>query len=142
MNIVAFNPFKHLEYARAVTDVAISDKTRGLVALDKKTGEPQGLVLLDNWLGNSVMSHVALQNPMAARYLEPEVMKYVFDTCGKAMMLGTVTSDNEKALKFDKHLGYKELFRIPSAHAEGVDLVVLQMLREDCRYFKKLSEVA
>jgi RimJ/RimL family protein N-acetyltransferase len=58
------------------------------------------------------------------------------------MMLGITPSDNVKACKLHKHLGFTEIARIKDAYDVGVDQIVFQMLREDCKYIAKLKEVA
>lgn len=141
MRIIAFSPFKHLEYARQALQVPLSSSTGGLVALDDED-KPQGIVLLDNWTKTAVMGHIAIQHPMAMRKLPFEAMDYVFNRCGKRMFIGVIPSDNVKSMKFHKHLGFSEIFRIPDGYAEGVDYVMVQMLREDCKYINRIKEVA
>lgn len=141
MKIIAFNPFKHLEYARSVLQVPISASTGGIVALDAN-GKPQGIVLLDNWAENSVMGHVAIQHPMAMRNIPKEIMKYVFIDCDKKMFLGVIPSDNPKSFKFHKNLGFKVIHTIIDGYADGIDIILVQLLRENCKQIKHLSEVA
>lgn len=139
MRYVAFNPFYHLDYVRQVLDVPVSTFTRGIVA---ENPEPCGVVLLDNFTDTSASAHIAVQNPMALRELHLETFKHVFLVLNKRMLLGITPSDNMKALKLHKHLGFTEIARIKDGYAYGVDQVVLQMLREDCKYLTKLREVA
>jgi len=141
MKLVAFDPFKHLDYARKMLTVPISCMTKGIVALDKK-GIPQGIVLLDNWAENSVMGHVAISHPMAMRQLPYEALDYVFNTCNKGMFLGIIAADNEKSWRFNTHLGFKEIYRIKDGYAKGVDYCVMQLLKEDCKHISKIKEVA
>jgi hypothetical protein len=141
MNFVAFDPFVHLEYARTVLQVPISQYTKGIVAVDA-SGKPCAVVLLDNWTPTAVTGHVAIENPMAMRKLHKELFKYVFVDCGKKMLMGVTPSNNEKALKFNAHIGLTEIARIKDAYDVGVDQVVIQLLREDCKYITQLREVA
>ena len=141
MKIIAFDTFKHLEYARSVLQVPISASTRGLVAIDSD-GKPQGIVLLDNWADNSVMGHVAIQHPMAMRHIPHEIMNFVFNTCNLGMFLGVIPGDNPKSLRFHKHLGFKVIHTIKDGYAVGNDIILVQLLREDCKQIKKYSEVA
>ncbi len=141
MKIIAFSPFKHLEYVNKVLSTPISASTGGLIAIDS-SGEPKGVVLLDNWADNSVMGHIAIQHPMAMRNLPFEALKYVFLTCNKGIFLGAIPADNSESFKFHKHLGFSEMHRIEDGYALGIDIILMQMRREDCRYIKKLQEVA
>lgn len=58
---------------------------------------------------------------------------YVFDQLGCKVVLGMVNADNEDALKFDRHLGFRNLCVIKDGAGE-CDLIVLQMRREWCRW--------
>jgi hypothetical protein len=141
VNIVAFNPFTHLDYARSVLTVPISSFTRGLVALDKNN-VPKGIVLLDQWTENSVMGHIAIQHPMAMRKLPFEALDYVFNTLGKNLFMGAIPSDNPKSLKFNQHLGFEVVYTIEDGYDIGVDILLMQLKKENCKYIQKLKEVA
>jgi hypothetical protein len=141
MKIVAFDPYTHLGYVRSVLSVPISSSTRGLIAIDS-SGKPQGVVILDNWAENSVMGHIAIQHPMAMRKLPFEALDHVFNTCQKGMFIGIIPGDNPKSLKFHTHLGFEEIFRIKDGWSVGVDYIMVQLLRENCRYTQKMKEVA
>lgn len=52
------------------------------------------------------------------------------------MLIGIVNSLNERAMRYDIHLGFKEVARIPDMHDNGGDIVLLAMKRADCRYIK------
>ena len=79
---------------------------------------------------------------MVLRALHTEAFKYVFEQLDKRMILATIASTNAKSIKLCGHLGFSELFRIPDGYAVGVDQVVLQILREDCKYIDKFKEAA
>jgi len=141
VKLLAFNPFKHLDYARSVTKVSISADTGGIVA-ENDAGVPQGVVLFDSWSSTAVTAHISIQNPLALRTLHREAFRYIFETCGKMMMLGFTASDNIKAVRLNKHFGFTEIARIPDADRVGVDVIIFRMLREECRYLINLKEAA
>jgi hypothetical protein len=141
LKIVAFSSFKHLEYVRDVTQVPVSNATRGLIAIDS-SGVPQGVILLDNWTENCVTGHIAIQKPMALRELLPELCDYVYHFCGKSMILAGIADDTPKALKLVKNIGFKEIYRIKDGWDVGIDLVLTQMTKDDCRHTQKIKEVA
>ena len=60
-----------------------------------------------------------------------ETFDYVFETCDRGIVYGLTPSDNEKALKFNKHIGLVELYRMKDAHKIGVDLVLQEIRKED-----------
>lgn len=144
MKFVAFNPFKHLEYVKSVLLVPISDATRGIVAVDDQN-TPCAVILLDGWTHNSATCHIAVQKPMALRGLLPEVADYVFNTCQKQMLIGIVEGSHGRARRLNEHMGFKEIYRIKDCYAPGVDQLILQMKKEDCKYLpavQRLQEVA
>lgn len=70
------------------------------------------------------------------RQLLRTVFDYVFDRCQCVAVYGHVASNNIEALRLDTHLGFKEVHRIKDAVDDGVDLVILEMRREQCRWLK------
>lgn len=141
MKYIPYNPFRHLEYARLTLDVPISTFTRGIVAIGDN-GLPCAIVLLDHFTETAVTGHIAVQNVMALRKLHLETFKYVFLSLDKRMFLGITPSNNTKAIKLHQHFGFTEIARIKDAYDVGVDQIVFQMLRKDCKYIAKLKEVA
>jgi hypothetical protein len=62
---------------------------------------------------------------------------YPFEQCGLARVTGLVPSKNEKALKFDiDKLGFQVEGIIRKALPDGDNVIVLGMLREECRWLK------
>lgn len=144
MKYVAFSPFKHLQYVESVLTVPINKTTRGIVAVDGSE-MPCAVVLLDNWTHTAVNIHIAIQNPMALRGLFHEVGDYVFNTCQKMMIIGVTESSHKKALRLNEHAGFTEIYRIKDCYAPGVDQVIQQLKKEDCKYLtaeQRLQEVA
>lgn len=58
---------------------------------------------------------------------------YAFEQMGCKVVIGLVNADNDDALRFDRHIGFKEVARIPDG-AGDCDLVVLAMQRKTCRW--------
>ncbi len=141
MNFVAFSPFKHLDYVRRVTDVSISSDTGGIVAEDDY-GVPCAVVLFDQWSVSSVVAHVTIEKPMALRKLHKEVFRYIFGDCDKQIIFGFTPANNAAARKFNEHLGFEEIGRLPDAIDIGIDVIIYRMLRSKCRYYKPFKEVA
>lgn len=144
MKYVAFDPFKHLRYVESVLSVPISTATRGIVALDA-LNNPCAVILLDGWTHNAATCHIAVQKPMALRGLLTETGEYVFNVCQKQMLIGIVESSHDKARSLNEHMGFTEIYRIKDCYAPGVDQIILQMKKEDCKYLtaeQRLQEVA
>lgn len=106
------------------------------IANIRKDGKILGVVGFDGWNGASCQMHVAGEGNWVTRDLLIAVFDYVFRLADCSVVLGLVPSGNDKALRFDKHVGFIEVARVKHAHPDG-DLVVLQLRREDCRYLRK-----
>jgi RimJ/RimL family protein N-acetyltransferase len=69
------------------------------------------------------------------RTIVREAFEFPFQVAGCVAVLALVDSTNEAALRFDAHLGFREVMRVPDGGLEG-DLVVLQMLRSECKWLR------
>lgn len=119
----------------------LTAQTKGIVALNEQ-GDLEGACCFDTWTFNSCQLHIYIKNPFVLKHgVAYEVFNYAFNTCGKSMVIGMTPADNEKALKFIKNIGLNEIFRIPEGYAVGVDYVVTQLKREDCRWISHEEKV-
>ena len=106
--------------------------TNGIMAIDVDKNETVAAIIFDNWTPNSCQIHQIIANPMVLRHgLFEEVHKFVFITAGRKFMMGCVRSDNPKALKLDKNIGFKEKFRMEDGAEDGVDLIFLVLTKAD-----------
>lgn len=90
-----------------------------------------------SFIGRTCCMHTVISRPdlMTHRILR-EAFEFPFLVCDLEVVFGLVDSTNEKALSFDKKLGFREFYRIPHAGIDG-DLVMLEMRRADCRWLRK-----
>jgi len=97
-------------------------------------GEVKAVVAFDNVLDKSCMMHTAAIVPnWISKDLLWACFDYPFNILKVKVILASVASTNEEALKLDRHLGFKDKAYIEDAHIDG-DLVILAMRREDCRW--------
>lgn len=130
-------------YFREVLGLHWSDDFRGVLYVPEEyQGRPARpahvavAVGYDCFVGKTCCMHTVISRPGAvSRSMVREAFAFPFNVCGCNAVLGLVDSTNEAALRFDKHLGFKEAWRIPHGGTEG-DLIVLQMLRADCRWLR------
>lgn len=91
-------------------------------------------VLYDHWNGKSIAMHVA---GLGKKWLTREFLwycfHYAFVQCGAAKVLGMVSSANEAALRFDRHLGFVHEATIKDACRDG-DMVLMSMTPAQCRW--------
>lgn len=111
------------------------EDTCGIMAVDDEADETVGACIMDNWTKNSVQCHFMVSSPMVLRhgFLE-ECFDFLFNECGMQYIYGLVPGDNEKALRLNAHMGFTERVRLKDAFADGVDYVLMELKRENCRY--------
>ena len=96
--------------------------------------EIKAVVVFCGFYGKSCMIHVASEgNHWNTKSFLRAVFDYPFNKLKLKVIIGTVAGNNEKALKLNRHLGFKDVATIPDAHDEG-DLVILEMRPSFCRW--------
>lgn len=65
---------------------------------------------------------------------------YPFVQCGFLSITGIVPADNEAALSFNEHIGWKRVGIRHKAMPGGKDVVLMEMMSEDCRFLHKERE--
>lgn len=89
------------------------------------------------FIGRTCCIHTVIQRPeLLTRGILRESFDYPFNVCGCEAILGLVDSTNDDAMRFDLKLGFREIQRVPNGGNVG-DLVILQMLRGQCRWLSK-----
>lgn len=84
--------------------------------------------------GGSIAMHAAGFAPnWVNRDLLWATFDYPFRQLQCTRVFGQVPANNDKALKFNSNLGFKELVRLEGVFPDG-DMILMQMLREDCRF--------
>lgn len=100
-------------------------------------GELVAGVLYTDFNGRSVCMHVAADGE---RWLKREYLRvcfdYPFNQMGVRKILGLVDSSNEKARRFDEHIGFRLEATISDAGRTG-DLLVYSMTKDGCRWLKE-----
>jgi L-amino acid N-acyltransferase YncA len=97
-------------------------------------GVIKGVVVYCGFYGKSCNVHITGDG---SHWATRDFLKWVFALPFKKwnlkVIIGTVAGSNKKALKLDRHLGFREVATIADAHNDG-DLVILEMRPADCRY--------
>lgn len=97
-------------------------------------GKIRAVVMYCNFFGKSCCIHVHGEgHHWATKSFLKEVFNYPFNILKLKVIIGTVAGNNEKALKLDRHLGFRDVATISDAHDEG-DLVILEMRPEYCKW--------
>jgi len=96
--------------------------------------EIRAVVVYCGFYGKSCMVHVgSVGSHWLTKSFLRAVFDYPFNKLKLKVIIGTVAGSNEKALKLDRHLGFKDVAFIPDAHDEG-DLVILEMRPHFCKW--------
>ncbi len=133
--IVRWAPSEHYPWLAERAKIGIRSD---LCALEAVSGDRiVGMVGFDGWSAGSCCMHNALDAPIAARKLLRASFEFVFTVSNRPVAIATVLSNNARALKLDLHLGFRELFRGKDWWEPGVDIVFLEMRREECRWLGK-----
>lgn len=59
---------------------------------------------------------------------------FPFVVHGRERMTGLVPADNVEALRLNRHMGWRREGLLKEAGADGTDIVILGMLRRECRF--------
>jgi hypothetical protein len=93
-------------------------------------------VVYDRFSGNDICMHVAAVPGVI--WCRPHVVRkffaYPFLQLGCDRVTGLVAASNHVARKFDEHLGFVQEGVMRKGMADGTDMVVYGMLREECRW--------
>lgn len=96
------------------------------------------MVVYDSWTHNAVQAHIYSTGPRFL--LDPtflrEVFSYAFEQCGKGLVYTITPSDADASLAVSKALGFKEVFRQKDGWKDGVDMILKEMRRNECRYLR------
>lgn len=105
----------------------------------ERDGEIAAVAVYDTF--SEVECSVHLASDGSRRWMTREFLvagfAYPFIQCGFQSMTGLVPSDNEAALQFDLHIGWTYVGTRRSAMPGGRDLIILEMLRDDCKWLPK-----
>lgn len=115
------------------TGVALTHRARGLAAVDAY-GQIRGAVAYDQWAPNSCEAHMAVDTPIAWRTLLPHVFVYPFSHVG--IIFGLIREGNARSVEMARHLGFRVTKQIHDGWADGENLLLMELRRENCRFLK------
>jgi RimJ/RimL family protein N-acetyltransferase len=133
MEISATTPAE-LGWLQLRIGAAFTPDARGVKVTDR-TGRIRGMVAFDGWTRYSCFAHIALETPVAGRRLAKTAFTYAFQSRG--LMLGLIRATNERSRTLAERLGFRMVHRILDGHAKGVDLLLMELRRDDCRWLKE-----
>lgn len=103
----------------------------------ERDGELVGGMVVSGWVpGVRCTLHMAGEGDVwITRGILREVFWYVFEQLQCKVVIGWVSSGNEKSMRLTQHLGFKEVGRIAGGCSDG-DLVYFAMYKTECRWIR------
>jgi RimJ/RimL family protein N-acetyltransferase len=140
--IVSADTYEKTHLARDILlreiGVRATQDLQALFWVGKDTNEIEWVVGYDGFIGSACQMHVVnLKGKSTPRKLLWAAFDYPFNQAGLSVLLGVVNSKNKAAMRYDKHLGFTELSRIPGAHDDGGDIVLFKMTKDECKWLKE-----
>lgn len=101
----------------------------------ERNGELVAGVLYESFNGVNVWMHVAVApGQKLTRKFIHYCFFYPFVALGCKRVSGYVEASNEKARRFDEHLGFRQEAVLKGAATDGGDVILYVMRREECKY--------
>jgi RimJ/RimL family protein N-acetyltransferase len=119
--------------------LTLTDDFQAIARLSDNDERLMGIVAYNNFCGKICSMHIVGDGNWVSREFIRIAFDYPFNQCGLKAILSPIASNNTKALKFDLHFGFQEVHRVKDGWEQGVDLILLQLLKEECRYLGKES---
>ena len=123
-----------------------SEKIKGVGEFPEDTGNialmRDGVIIAvcvySHYTGAGVMMNIASDG--SKRWMTKQFLRACFEwpfnylKCRR--VTGLVRADQPDVVKFDEHLGFKQEGVVREGEEDGMDLVVLGMLKSECRWIK------
>lgn len=125
-----------LEWASIKTGVAFSSEARGISVIDQDR-RTRGVVVFDSWTPNAAQVHMAIDTPMATKTLIEAAADYVFHTACRKLVWMMIRETKTQAVKLARHIGFREMYRVTDGWADGRDIILFELRRDDCRWLSE-----
>lgn len=97
-----------------------------------KDGEIIAGVIYENWNGQSIFCHIAIEGRITASYLAA-IFDYPFNVCNVKKIIVPVDATNAKSITLVEKMGFTEEARVKDGMANG-DLILFTLAKKDCKY--------
>jgi len=129
---------EEIEFFSKTVGYSPSKDVRGIsVKIENNT---QGIVLYDYWTENAVQMHVWIGDPscLKGREFLHEVFRFPFVIGNRGLAIAATPAHNTASLKFQRFLGFVEIYRIRDGWAIGDDMIISELKRENCVWLRPL----
>ena len=130
-------------FVRLHTTILRVEDITGIMAVDMDTNTTVGAGLADSFTSTTAQCHIIVTDPMVLRHgLLETVFDWAFNGQGLKALYGWVPANNEKAVKLNKHMGWQVKTVFEDGYAEGVDYLLMELKKADCRFIDQIKKVA
>lgn len=132
---IVCNPAQVFDFVRAQgLKIQLTAGMKG-IGLEKDARLVAGVVY-EGFTGHNIFMHVAAEpgGKWLTRGFLSAAFAYPFDQLGVDRVTGWVEASNERARRFDEHLGFTPEAVLKGAATDGGDVIIYTMWRKDCRY--------
>ena len=123
---------RDLSWLTKQTGVGFTPDARGIEEV--RGGKTVGIVGFDHWGHVSAHIHVATRSAVGCRELAREVFRYAFGPGGREVLIAIVAASNHACLRLVTFFGFKQKHIIRDGWAKGVDFILFEMRKTDCRW--------
>lgn len=110
---------------------------QAILWVDPDDRQIKWVVGFDSFVGKTCQIHtVNLGLQSMPRLLIWAGFDYPFNQLGLKTIVSTVNSTNERAMKYNNKLGFKEVLRLEGCHEDDGDIVIFRMNKKDCRWLR------
>lgn len=134
-------PPEHLAWFTQRTGYPTGPSFRAIEVVDG-SGMVAGMVGFDNWCPNSAQIHVAIDRPALCRRLIRAAFEFPFVQAGRGVLVALIAAINEKSMDLAQRFGFRIAYRVLDGWAPGVDLVVMELRKENCRWIRPQTKAA
>jgi len=125
----------HYEWLVNRTKGSVTPDFKAIEAVDE-AGRIHGMIGYSGWTETAVVMHIALDNPVAFRHLVQPAFWYPFIMSNRFISIAVVNSDNTRSMNLCRHVGYREVYRMKDGFKVGVDQILYEMRRDECRWIQ------
>lgn len=134
MNIQAA-PVEHYRWlcAKLNHSPAIDFRAIEAVAPD---GSIRGMIGYEGWTPKSARVYLAMESPAVLRGLVGPGFRYPFIQCGLEVLTLSIPAYSARNIALAKRLGFLETYRIRDGWDIGIDQLLFEMRRGQCRWLE------
>lgn len=108
----------------------------------ERGGDLIAVAVFDTFSTTDCMIHIASDGSghWLTRAFLAHVFSFPFIQCGYLRVMSPIDESNQRALRFNRHLGFEQEGRHPFAAKDGGAVLTMGLLRDHCRFIPKSAQ--